>query len=48
MDLIKAVLEQINDDVGYGDYSAIEELLLSVPRQKLIGFLPESLWERYK
>jgi len=39
--LIDAALEQIVIDVENGDLTAIEELLRSVPEQKLQGFLSE-------
>ena len=40
-ELLESVLEQIRLDVEVGDYTAIIELLQYVPRDKLIGFLPE-------
>ena len=41
--LLNKVLEQIQQDVAMGDLTAIEELLASVPVDKLIGYLPEEL-----
>lgn len=40
-ELIDEVLEQIKKDVGGGDVTAIEELLMHVPLSKLGGYLPE-------
>ena len=40
-ELIDRVVEQIKQDVGNADYTAIEELLQSVPEHLLIGFLIE-------
>ena len=39
--LIDAAIEQINIDIDNGDYTAIEELLKSVPEEKLRAFLSE-------
>jgi hypothetical protein len=41
--LMDSVLEQIRLDVEVGDYTAILELLRFVPKDKLIGFLPEGV-----
>lgn len=46
--LIERVLEQIKSDLFNGDVEAIEELLSFVPRENLIGYLPEEEWERYE
>jgi len=40
-ELIDSVIEQIKNDIELGDYTAIVELLLSVPRTALISYLPE-------
>ena len=40
-ELIDEELEQIKKDVGGGDVTAIEELLMHVPLSKLGGYLPE-------
>lgn len=40
-ELIDEVLKQIKKDVGGGDVTAIEELLMHVPLSKLGGYLPE-------
>jgi hypothetical protein len=42
-DLVDRVLDQIVKDCEGGDLTAIEELLKSVPREKLIGYLSEEL-----
>jgi hypothetical protein len=42
-DLVDRVLDQIVKDCEGGDLTAIEELLKSVPREKLISYLPEEL-----
>ena len=46
--LIERVLEQIKSDLSMGDLTAIEELLSFVPRENLIGYLPEEEWEQYE
>ena len=45
--LIDAVVEQITIDVRGGDYTAIEELVWYLPKDKLIKFLPEEKWDQY-
>ena len=40
-DLLKLVVEQIEEDVSHGDYAAIEDLLKDIPIEKLKGFLSE-------
>ena len=40
-ELLKLVVEQIEKDASYGDYTAIEELLTDIPTEKLKGFLSE-------
>ena len=42
-DLVDRVLDQIVKDCEGGDLTAIEELLKSVPCEKLISYLPEEL-----
>ena len=42
-DLYDEVLNQIAQDISNSDFTAIEELLKSVPREKLISYLPEEL-----
>ena len=46
--LIERVLEQIKADLSMGDVTAIEELLSFVPKENLIGYLPEEEWEQYE
>ena len=46
--LIERVLEQIKSDLSMGDVTAIEELLSFVPKENLIGYLPEEEWERFE
>lgn len=46
--LIERVLEQIKSDLAMGDVEAIEELLSFIPKENLIGFLPEEEWERFE
>jgi hypothetical protein len=41
--LIDKVLEQIQEDISYGDLTAIAELLTFVPIENLEGYLPEKL-----
>ena len=45
--LVDAVIEKIEDDVGNGDTTAIEELLQTVPIVHLVGFLPEEDWSKF-
>ena len=40
--LIDAVIDQIEKDVHDRDFTALEELLAFVPKDKLKGFLPET------
>jgi hypothetical protein len=46
--LIERVLEQIKADFAMGDLTALDELLSFVPKENLIGYLPEEEWERYE
>ena len=39
--LINAVIDQIEKDIHDKDYTALEEMLAFVPKDKLRGFLPE-------
>jgi hypothetical protein len=39
--LIDAVIEEIKNDVQYGDFTAIEELLKFCPVPNLISYLPD-------
>lgn len=38
LDLLKAIVRQIEKDASLGDYTAIEELLNNIPIEKLKGF----------
>lgn len=42
--LLKEVVEQIKDDASIEDYSAIEDLLKDIPKERLIGFLKEGFY----
>ncbi len=42
-DLYDEVLNQITEDIGNSDFTAIEELLRFVPRENLIAFLKEDV-----
>jgi len=46
-ELIDTVLEHIVCHVNDGDLTAVEELLKYVPRENLIAFLPEELWDKF-
>lgn len=46
--LIERVVEQIKTDLFNLDIEALEELLSFVPKENLIGYLPEEEWERYE
>jgi len=41
--LIDQVLDQIKEDVGWGDMTSIEMLLTEVPEENLRSFLSEEL-----
>jgi|TARA_B100001094_G_scaffold325174_1_gene379086 hypothetical protein len=41
--LIDRVLDQIKEDVGWGDMTSIEMLLTEVPEENLRSFLSEEL-----
>jgi len=40
-EIIDLVIEQIVEDVKNKDFTAIEELLYQLPKETLIGYLPE-------
>lgn len=40
-DLIDLVLNQLAQDIENKDFTAIEELLMAVPEENLIAYLPE-------
>ena len=42
--LIDAVIKQIRKDINTGDETAIEELISTLPHDRLVGFLPEEQW----
>jgi hypothetical protein len=42
--LINSVIDQIEKDIHDRDYTALEELLASVPEDLLKGFLPEAYY----
>ena len=46
--LIDRVLVEIQRDFAMGDLTALDELLSFVPRENLIGYLPEEEWEQYE
>jgi hypothetical protein len=46
--LIDRVIEQIKADLSMGDVTALEELLTFVPKENLLGYLPEEEWEQYE
>ena len=46
--LINRVIEQIKTDLAYGELEAVEELLSFIPKENLVGFLPEEEWEKYE
>lgn len=39
--LVDSVIDQIKEDINGGDLTAIDELLRFVPKENLIGYLPE-------
>ena len=46
--IICEVLDQIKQDIEFGDVTAISELLSTCPVTDLISFLPEEKWEKLK
>ncbi len=46
--LLEAVIDQIKFDFLNGNYEAVDELLNFIPKENLIGFLPEREWFKYK
>jgi hypothetical protein len=46
-DLVKVVVDQIKEDINEEYVEAIEELLSFCPKQNLIHYLPEEVWEEY-
>jgi len=48
MSLIDRVIEEIRKDFAMGDLTALDELLTFVPRENLIGYLPEEEWDKYE
>jgi len=46
--LIDRVLVEIQRDFAMGDLTSLDELLTFVPRENLIGYLPEEEWEKYE
>jgi hypothetical protein len=46
--LIDRVIEEIRKDFAMGDLTALDELLSFVPRENLIGYLPEEEREQYE
>jgi hypothetical protein len=42
------VIEEIKRGIAMGDVTSLDELLNFVPRENLIGFLPEEEWEKYE
>lgn len=45
--LIEHVMYQMQDDFYKNDVTAIDELLRTIPVEKLIGYLPEELSAKY-
>jgi hypothetical protein len=41
--LIDQVLDQIKKDVDAGDFTAIHEMLLELPDETLLAYLPEEM-----
>ena len=42
--LLDAVVNQVYSDVMSGDLTAIEELVRTLPYERLLNFLPEDQW----
>lgn len=41
--LLDQVLDQIKKDVDAGDFTAIHEMLMELPNETLLAYLPEEL-----
>ena len=46
--LINRVIVEIQRDFAMGDLTALDELLSYIPKENLIGYLPEEEWEQYE
>ena len=46
--LINRVIVEIQRDFAMGDLTSLDELLTFVPRENLIGYLPEEEWDKYE
>jgi hypothetical protein len=46
--IIEAVIEQMKEDLQYGDVSAIYEMLEFLPKKNLLAYLPEEISEQLK
>jgi hypothetical protein len=46
--LINRVIVEIQRDFAMGDLTSLDELLSFVPRENLIGYLPEEEWDKYE
>ena len=47
-DLIETVMKQIELDIHCSDLQAMEKLLLLLPIEDLISYLPEEDWRQFK
>lgn len=45
--LIDAVIERMKEDISFGDWTAIDELLSFCPKENLIQYLPEEEWSKF-
>ena len=46
--LINRVIVEIQRDFAMGDLTSLDEVLSFVPRENLIGYLPEEEWDKYE
>jgi hypothetical protein len=46
--LINRVIVEIQRDFAMGDLTSLDELLTFVPKENLIGYLPEDEWDEYE
>ena len=46
--LIDTVIDQIKEDVGAGDFTAIDEMLKNIDQKDLRAYLPEATVTRLK
>lgn len=46
--LVDAIIEKFKNDIAKGDCTVLDELLMSIPYEKLLASLPEEHQEKFK